>query len=401
MTEQTKAPPSPLPATLPKGTRGRPVGGGYGEVTATSELRLMHNGPGCKGDWYHGKFSEKEIYALQPERIDWSSVPTGEPAPFDFGPFTKADWDWLLGEARKQDPEAVCFLNERDSVVASDARGMSTGYRPVDIRRCAVQLRSVRRLDELQKARSEHRVYPTDYRGADPESAAPAPESDEAWCERRILELFGVDVIVYRGAYDYQVKPPANVPVGTWSRSDDLCIGAHSEIAKRRDRLIRSEIVEHWGWPLKDSAGVGDLSVSNASAGAEQRSKPTPAVYCSECGIELDRTVESGRCYVCQTRRNKVAIARTTAKRQPCGPVCSCVYCRWSKGEGNRSRADIDVSYRHDTDRHPRMIEPRSRIAALESRERRMNTSNPAEAKMLKLGRETARWYDVPEDFEF
>ncbi len=110
---------------------------------------------------------------------------TSEPAPFDFGPFTKADWDWLLGEARKRHSGAVVFYHPSSHGTAALVARLPDGdcchvWSSLKLKNVTLIFGDGPYENVFEKARSERRIYPTDYSGADPGSAAPAPESPQS-----------------------------------------------------------------------------------------------------------------------------------------------------------------------------------------------------------------------------
>lgn len=93
---------------------------------------------------------------------------TGGAKSFDFGPFTREDWDSVLVAARERSLTAVVFLLDGKWLCASTQDGDTRAWSVVNVRdgvpRADLALYGFgnARAKELSKARSEHRVYPDD-----------------------------------------------------------------------------------------------------------------------------------------------------------------------------------------------------------------------------------------------
>lgn len=271
---------------------------------------------------------------------------------FDFGPFIQADWDWLLGEARKQDPEAVVFLVSGGLVASRlDGSGRLHDYGDIADRRfSAIRVQSGFK-SYFYEARSERRIYPDDCPDARARwgvlahvNKVLAEETDEQWLKRVVFELTGIHAVVRLEltwvveSSDPRIKPG----------NGTLCILSRVEMGypEERRRAECERMLRLCGWPIKDSAGVGDSSESNVAqaADAEKRSKPTPA-EATTWGIP--RPVE-------------------TAAREPCGEGCRCVYCTQRVTEplklNSRSMDWHKVEIRNEQARH--------RLALMDEREK-------------------------------
>lgn len=322
------------------------------EVTA-ERIASMPHFAGLLGEWYSTGHNYNGAPAFNRERaLKNRSTPapeTGGAKPFDFGPFTPEDWDWLLGEARQQDPEAVVFavdyLGPALCAATPDGRGYSFERRTV----LARLLHNTRQGDGMQlnltkeralrEARAQRRVYPDD-----------CPEATARWSGKSPAGVGSVDASTRKG--------------------------------------------EEYG--KNGGSGRADRpSGTSRVAGPDNIPEPTLAEatrHCAECGAVANMAgcafvgIETPLCDGCRGRRCELLDSLVPEPaRQPCGDGCRCVYCRYSKGEGNLERAEIDRSYRYDTD-NPKVGQKRlalesarQRLALMDKRERPRPTADSRE----------------------
>jgi hypothetical protein len=236
--------PNPLPPTLPAGTRT--IGG----CVALETWKLRGGSYVGMTRWPRG-FHEDQLGYAHHEYIDWSTYKPAQPETggaksFDFGPFTQADWDWLLGEARKQDPEAVVFFHAvRGWLVTSSLDGTGMGRDRGDIRsRLYIRESTTPRGWEngLGLARRERRIYPDDCREARARWSAQSPAGvGSADASTREGEECGESdgtgrADIPTGAS--RVAAPCNIPEPTLAEATRYCAECRAPMKARPGREV-------------------------------------------------------------------------------------------------------------------------------------------------------------------
>ena len=224
---------------------------------------------------------------------------------FDYGPFSREDWAWLLAEARKQDPEAVCFLSSGYIyVVDGKSRGAVFDSAGIALRRKAkVGALEPYILNEVEHrdAKREKRIYP--------DHAEPEQESDEAWLKRVVFELTGLDCVARQDDHYIVLSHPA---------ISHLTRGYKFSGNQGRGRSVDQvrDFLHCHSWPLKSATPppspslaqpVGELVKLCAECGAPHQNKGDWCGYCASRGDDVNTAALTARIPEQQAARARLA----------------------------------------------------------------------------------------------
>jgi hypothetical protein len=204
---------------------------------------------------------------------------------FDYGPFSREDWAWLLAEARKHDQQAVVVLltdwmgKGNNFLVASSLDGEAS---------CCWQHGRSFHWDLgtdakrfLKAAQDEKRVYP--------DHAEPEQESDEDWLKRVVFELTGLPCKIRTGS--------TFVLVCADGHDGTVICFTRAEIGRRNVTVVRERSLSESGWPLKSATPtpppspaqpVGELAKRCAECGAPHQNRGDWCGYCATRGDDAN-----------------------------------------------------------------------------------------------------------------
>lgn len=265
---------------------------------------------------------------------------------FDYGPFAKSDWAWLLAEARKHNPAAVVFtllnwqgIDGNDFLIASSPSG-STAAQWQSGQKRAIYWGSGSAHEFIANARREKRLYP--------DHAEPEQESPPAFAP-------GMKVRMTRKPYDtdgLRVHVEFLYDVG-----DELILLNRAE-AKQDSKADGA------AWHAQ--GGLGGAIVRELHI---EPLKPVPSAPAPALLIGVDPGIDAGTWGIVVTRDCKVVSAAMVRDQVKHCAECSspatpgydyCKYCQLQVLE--------TPGLALKTDNHERNVAARARLSAYDKR---------------------------------